>query len=461
MNQPPIPGPAVPLVRQATAREFLAVVFRRKWIIIGMFLVTTATVLSVALTTPTNFLSSGRILVKRGERQSVLRPDRQIFSDWEQELGSEMQIVKSVPVVKRARELMAIEAAKLHQPMELDPASIDVEVMGKSNVIAIGYMSLDPALAQVACASVMDAYVEYRRSRAISESPAKFFEQGVADLEAQIKAKLEERQRYSEQTGVAAPVAQTQSWVTQVSNLESRRSELAADLAAAQSVEGAMKQMQDDPEIDLPTFDGVNQYTNEAALVTLKSRVVDQQAKIAVLSETLRDDSPELMGARQTLETLNTMLRKEVESRVRMAGSRVKQIQSRVAVLDQEIATIRQQLDGAPEDLRQMDAIDGELLTLRTRLREVTEARDQASITANTSQDVNVVLLAPAGIAVASNPLDIVRLLLAPAFSLLLGIAIAFFVDGLDLTVRTANQAEEFLDLPVLASLSERRRRSG
>jgi len=70
-----------------------------------------------------------------------------------------------------------------------------------------------------------------------------------------------------------------------------------------------------------------------------------------------------------------------------------------------------------------------------------------------------VVLLAPAGVATPSNQLDIVRLLLAPAFSLLVGIAIAFFIDGLDLTVRTANQAEEYLDLPVLASLSERRRR--
>jgi capsular polysaccharide biosynthesis protein len=81
-------------------------------------------------------------------------------------------------------------------------------------------------------------------------------------------------------------------------------------------------------------------------------------------------------------------------------------------------------------------------------------------ITANTSQDVSVILLAPAGVATANNPLDLVRLLLAPAFSLLVGIAIAFFIDGLDLTVRTANQAEEYLDLPVLASLSERRRRS-
>ncbi len=461
MNQPPVSGPAPQLVRQATAREFLAVLFRRKWIIIGLFLVTTATVLSVALTTPTYYLSSGRILVKRGERQSVLRPDRQIFSDWEQELGSEMQIIKSVPIVKRAREIMAVESKKLNQPMTLEPASIDVEVMGKSNVIAVGYTSLDPTIAQVACTAVLDAYIEYRRNRLTTDNPQAFFDKGVSDLEAQIAARLEERRKYAEQTGVAAPVAQTQAWLSQLSNLESRRSELAADLAAAQSVEGAMRRMQTDTDIDLPTFDGVNQYTNESALVTLKNRVVDQQAKIALLSETFREDSPEVIGARQTLETLQGMLRKEVESRVRMAGSRVQQLQSRVAVLDQEVASIRQQLVGAPEDLKKMDELDGEIVNLRSRLKELSGARDQASITANTSQDVNVVLLAPAGIAVASNPLDIVRLLLAPAFSLLVGIAIAFFVDGLDLTVRTANQAEEFLDLPVLASLSERRRRSG
>src|SRR6266849_4482091 len=140
MNQPPVPGTPPPsYARQATAREFLAVLFRRKWIILGLFLITTATVVTVAVTTPTYFLSSGRILVKRGERQSILRADRQIFSDWEQELGSEMQIIKSVPVVKRARELLLEEARKTNQPLSLDPASIDVEVMGKSNVIAVGY----------------------------------------------------------------------------------------------------------------------------------------------------------------------------------------------------------------------------------------------------------------------------------------------------------------------------------
>jgi uncharacterized protein involved in exopolysaccharide biosynthesis len=460
MNQPPAPGPQPTFARQATAREFLAVLFRRKWIILGLFLITTATVVTVAVTTPAYFISSGRILVKRGERQSLLRPDRQIFSDWEQELGSEMQILKSAPVVKRAREMMLVEGKKTNQPMTLDPASIDVEVMGKSNVIAVGYTALDPIVAQTACRVVMDAYMDYRRSKLNTDQPKEFFERQISDLEARISARLEERRRYTEATGVAVPMQQTQSWLAQVSMLEQRRSDVSTDLAAAQSVEEAMRRMLTDADIDLPTFDGANQFTNEQALVTLKTRVVEQQAKIAILTETLRDDAPEVVGARQTLETLQGLLHKEVEARVRLAGARVAQMRSKVAVLDQEIANIRQQLVSAPDDLKKMDEIDNDLSALRLRLKDLTDSRDQAMITANTSQDVNVVMLAPAGVATPSNQLDVVRLLLAPAFSLLVGIAIAFFIDGLDLTVRTANQAEEYLDLPVLASLSERRRRS-
>ena len=34
--------------RQATAREFLSVMFRRKWIILGIFIVTTITVVAAA-----------------------------------------------------------------------------------------------------------------------------------------------------------------------------------------------------------------------------------------------------------------------------------------------------------------------------------------------------------------------------------------------------------------------------
>ena len=453
--------PSAPrIARQATAREFLAVVFRRKWIILGLFLVTTATVITVAIVTPTTYISSGRILVKRGERQSALRPERQIFNDWEQDLGSEMQIMKSQQVIRRAKELVGDANKHDHLSVVFDPARIDLEVVAKSNVIAMGYTDLDPTAAQVGCKAIMDAYLEYHRDKLMTDRPQRFFDKELADLTARIDKLMQDRRNYTEQQGMAAPLAQTQTWLSQESQLETRRSDLAADLAAAQAGEEAMRKMLDDPDMDLPTFDGAAQYTNESALVTLKQHVVDQEAKIALLTETLRDDSPEVLAAKHTLETLQGLLRKEVEQRVRLAASRTQSLQAKVTVLDQEVAAVHQQLDAAPQSLQTVDEMDAELTTLRARQREILARQDEAAVTANTMADVNVVVLAPASVATATNPLDMVRLGLAPAFSLLVGIAIAFFIDGLDLTVRTANQAEEYLDLPVLASMGERRRRN-
>jgi uncharacterized protein involved in exopolysaccharide biosynthesis len=453
-------SPAPRIARQATAREFLAVLFRRKWIILGLFLVTTVTVFTVALTTPTSYISSGRVLIKRGERYSSLHADRQVFSDWEQDLGTQMQVMKSQPVIKRSRELMLEDARQQHLNITFDPAKIDLEVVGKSNVIAMGYTDGDATAAQVGCKALMQAYLEYHKDKLNAAQSKAFFTQEINDINTRIDKLMEERRAISEQSGMASPLAQTQSWLQQASQIEARRGELSADLASAQSTEENMRKLLDDPDVDLPTFDGVSVFTNESALVSLKQRVVDQEARIALLTETLRDDAQEVVAARQTLETLRGLLRKEVEQRVRLAAARAQSLQARVTVMDEQLATLRQQLDGAPEAIKSVDALDAEVLSLRTRLRDVMQKADDALITENTVADVNVVVLSPAGMAIATNPLDFVRLGLAPAFSLLVGVAIAFFIDGLDLTVRTANQAEEYLDLPVLASMGERRRRN-
>jgi hypothetical protein len=53
--------PIAPLAAQrATAREFLAVAFRRRWIILGLFLATTATIAIIALSRPRRTSRSDR-----------------------------------------------------------------------------------------------------------------------------------------------------------------------------------------------------------------------------------------------------------------------------------------------------------------------------------------------------------------------------------------------------------------
>ena len=83
MTPDPAPPPSsVPAPRQATVREFLAVVFRRRLVIGGLFAVTTATVLWIALATPLEYSSSGRLLMRRGEKESVFDASRQVVGGW-------------------------------------------------------------------------------------------------------------------------------------------------------------------------------------------------------------------------------------------------------------------------------------------------------------------------------------------------------------------------------------------
>ena len=105
--------------------------------------------------------------------------------------------------------------------------------------------------------------------------------------------------------------------------------------------------------------------------------------------------------------------------------------------------------------------IDNQITSWKTRYTDLTRSSSQALVNENTSPMISVLLLNPAGPARPQNARDYVRLGLAPAFSLVVGVGLAFFVDGLDLTVHTAGHAEEETRLPVLAAVSERKRRRG
>ncbi len=444
---------------KATMREFVAVIFRRRWLIVGLFVVVTATVVALSFTTPVTYSSSGRVLVYRGERTNALSPNRQLFNEWESDLASEQATARSEPVIDRTVQLLRERAKAVGKPVPpFKAASIDVEVMGKSNVLGIGYTDRDSAVARAVCDAMITAYVEYRQSSQLGR-PESYFAVELSDLDKQIEHKLTEREAIASRSGVSSPVDQSREWSSQLGSLEQRHAETMSELAEQQSAVQAMREMQQHPDIDLPTLSIA--YTNESALVDIKQKIVQQQTRIATLREKYQDDAPEVQNAMETLSTLQALLRKEVEARLTMSQTRIDMLKAKLSVEERELASIQVKLDQIPSSQRSLDDIDAEIRTLRARYDEYMKARDQAAITANTSQELTVALLNPAGPAVAQNTRDYVRLALAPAFSLVVGIGLAFFIDSLDITVRTAAQAEEYLEIPVLASLSERRSRRG
>lgn len=439
--------------RQATAREFLAVVFRRKWLIVGLFAVTTITVFAVVLTTPTTYRSIGKIAIRRGEQESVLWASRRMTA-WEEELSTEVQVVRSRPVHDRAQALIDDRATRGGPHIKLAVGALDAEVVGASNAVLIAYADRDPKIAEAACDAFITAYVAYRQESNNLSYPKQFFDGELARVTRDLERLQAERRMYAQNTGTVALEEQQRASVSYLTQLQQRRSEDQSNLEEARTAVRQVKVVAENPATDVPNAGQADQ-----VLVDLRLKVLNQEARLAQLKERLRDDSPDVVNAAATLETLRSLLKREVDARVQVAQSRVEALEARLVPTDAEIARLRAEMAQMPSKQMSMSEMDREIEVLKDRYKDLVKNSDQARITENTTSGITVLVLEPAGPATPMNARDYVRLALAPAFSLVVGIGLAFFVDGLDTRVRTAGDAETLLELPVLASLTDRRRR--
>jgi uncharacterized protein involved in exopolysaccharide biosynthesis len=453
-------APTAPRLRHLIARpaRLISVVFRRKWLILGLFAITTATVLVTAFATPLQYDSTGRVLIKRGEQESVLTGSRQALS-WEEDLASEVEVVRSSTVIGSAQEVLDRAHAAGGPNVRVRASQLNVAVVGQSKVIEITYLDRDPEVAHRACDAVINAYVEHRKSTANLTYPKQFFDGEIANVTAALDRWTTMRRNFSSGAGVSDLGEQRRDQLGRLSMLEENRTTAAADLAEAQSGVRMMNELQKNPDVDLP---GVSAgYLNEGAVTDLKRRLVEQETKVAELRARYRDDAPDVVAAENALQSMKEILKREVGARLEMSQTRVQGIAARLQVIDHDIASVRADLASMPSKEMTLSEIDREIDVLRVRYRDLVQNSDQARISQQNSSTIYVLVLAPASAGAPQNTRDYVRLALAPVFSLVVGVGVACFVDGLDTRMRSVGEVEESLDMPVLASITERRRRSG
>ena len=85
--------------KESTVKDFLEVIFRRKWVILGVVLVATASVFLLNLREPAVFESTGRILVQRGEAIGVYGMNIRTLT-WEEEMASQIEMIRIDVTIK-------------------------------------------------------------------------------------------------------------------------------------------------------------------------------------------------------------------------------------------------------------------------------------------------------------------------------------------------------------------------
>jgi len=441
------------------ARDFLAVLFRRRWIIGTVFIVTTVTVLAINFTQPVLFESTGKVIVKRGERDNLLQGGRNMLT-WSEELASEVEVVKSATVILRAQQLLDEErAARGAKSLRIDGKNVDAIVVGESNVLAMSYQSRSPAAAQEVTNALIQGYMDYRKTAYVLQYPKDFFDSELARVTKELDDWTQRREAFMRSTqtvNLDVQGAQDADFVRQ-QNLELAKQD--QDLAQKRAALASMKDM-------LATGNGTEMpFSTDASasfdyvLNDTRRRLGEARTRLKEIETVYVPQSAELAQQRAEVDNLQKELTAQIANRMALSQAELNNLQARRDQTARSLAEGQARMASYPERSARMSEFNTHIEALQKNYDNLAQSAGQAKISKATSPDWTVALLTPASKPYAKNQRDYVRLALAPVFSLIIGLGLAFFVDGLDATLKNPHEAEEALDLPVLATLTEQKRR--
>jgi uncharacterized protein involved in exopolysaccharide biosynthesis len=445
--------------KRVTVRDIVAILFRRKWIIIGVFFVTTGVTAGFIMSQPTYWESTGKVLVKRGMSDNLLQGYRRTLS-WEEELASEVETAMSPAVIGRARAVLGERReAKGEEPLGIDPGRVEAAVVGESNVLAISYRDLVPEICTEVTDAMLVAYTAFRQETYMLEYPAEFFDTEISTTKAELDGLQDERRDFLNKAQIVDVSSERMSLLTQRSHAKASANNLNQELAQKEKQLQLMYDYEKNPEKypDIPFV--ASQFTgNELVISEIKSEMVDKQMRHAELARIYQPGVQELVRLEEEIQHLRDLLKEEVKNRIRLAELELSTHGAMVSESDRTLGELDARLASMPHQENMLADFDHRITALKEKYEDLVRNAERAKVNQATSQKQTVFILAPASAPYPKNTRDYVRIALAPIFSLIVGLGLAFFMDSLDTTVRNPRDVEDSFELPVLATLNEQKR---
>jgi uncharacterized protein involved in exopolysaccharide biosynthesis len=445
--------------RQETSlRDFLEVVFRRKLILISIFLLSIVLVVFLDSRKPEVWESTSRVLVRRGEQSSVLSQNIRTLS-WEEEVASEIQVILSDDVFDRAKVIFADTAqARGLQDARFNPGGARADVIGESNVLVIGYVDVRQEMCQLGCDAVTLAFRNYYRERKSPPKLADFFAEEIADVRTELEAWRARRNEFMNREKFFGAEESGKFLFPKIGGLESRLTQLNGDISSQELRVANLKMLsaKTGPELEKELAFSVSTSVLQSGMVsTIKYELQKLNMRREELSQMYTDKHPELAAVLEQIEDMQNDLKQQVDNAYKVEDASLREMQARRAALMEELKGARDDLDAIPDQQRELAEIDQMIRSLDEKHKLLVGKQSESEIALASYPEWDVSILSGAGTPYRKKTRDFVRLALGPILSIIIGLGLAFFLESVDHSVKSRAEAEEYLDAPVLATISD------
>jgi len=469
-----------------SVRDILYVLFKHKEKILTIFIFIVATVTIGTILKDPSYSSTATILYKRGNNEITLTLSNRINRlSQEEEINSEIEIIKSRPVIERVvNELNKIKAQRaekeeksetfnfnirdifplpkkelteeemLHaQTAELLDA-VEVNPVNNSNVIAISLSGKDPEMITKTVNLMSDAYIDFRLQVHRRDNADEFFDDQISgtrvkleDLEKELsKFQIDEEiLSYQEQESIA--MRSIEEYNKALTDVRKEIISKGAKLNRMQSL------LNSDPKTLIPS----NEIGDQSIIMSFRNELVNLRLQRNTLIGKYKENSKPVRVLDEKIAKTEASLRAEVGRILKLERLSLLAFAEEEKALESTISYLRSRAKSLPEKrltivrleraIQETSEIHALLVKKRAETR-ITDADDQ--------RIANVKVLSKASIPTKSEgPNKAMSIVLGVMLGGLLGIGVAFLLEYLNHTYRTGDDVEHYLELPLLASIPE------
>ena len=473
-----------------TVRDFLAIGFRQRQLIINTFLGIFSIAIVIAFLLPKKYEAQMKILVRHERAESVVSPEREAPVQWqtqvsEAELQSEAELIKSRDLLTKvvgACDLQNLEArsfwtkeggsgdqrvARAVLNLERD---LTVQPIKLTNLISVSYKSKDPQLAAKVLNSLAGLYLEKHLAMHRSPGEFEFFHQQSEEYRRALASAEEKLTNFSRDQGVVNPALEKEMSVRKLAEFEAETKAARASMAESKqriaTLEAQLATLPDRETTQVRTSD------NPQLMQNLKSRLLELELKrtelLAKFEPTYRPVQEVVEQIAQTRAAIEAAekapLRDEttdrdptfeaLRSELAKSQTELAATQARATATSSLIRSYRnesEQLDRKEllrEDMLRAAKADEENYMLY--LRKAEEARISDAL--DRQRFSNVVVAEPATVPFTSQGRWLLAVILGGFLASLVSVICAFIADRWDPSFRTPEEVESFLGSPVVAA---------
>lgn len=460
---------------QSYLRNFLNIVFKRKYMIGSIFSIIVIFSLLFSFLIPPTYQADATILVERemdSEKALLFRMDLTPSFQEYNWITSEMEIIQSYPIAAKVLEQTkkkdyedrqnSLNKVLKNEPSERKAKELmsDLKVTNpkKTNIINLSIKGENPEYISSTVNKFVETYITYRSELASESETYKFFEDQINIADKKLRKFEQKQAKFKQENEVLSPESLQQILLNKLTDFEKKLTEVRTKLIGKKAILSVvLEQKKSGKELNIPKTETSDSPSREKYIGELKGKLLELEIQKESLLQVYQPEYVEVVNLEKQIGVTKLKIKNEISQIIEMEAAAIKALEAEESDLQASIDQIMLEIKNFAEKEYEYNQISRGIEDSREVYSMLLKQREEAGISlAKFEKGIKIKIINKAYVPTDPvSPNKKLNMLFALFLGIFASLGSAFLVEYFDNRINTVEELERCTGLTSLGFVRE------